>query len=470
MESGQICILAETKPHMRLAILLSGMVAAVPCTAQTIIKVPLSPAKGFALELSVVSRPTFPLASNEDQKALAQQLGLDSFITVMYPHNPRQYYDQELQQNRLDQDKYLKLTANLNYDVELSPAKVLDAETLVLMGQRPNGETVLVADENNNNQLTDDRVITVPATRGSGDLTLQQLPEVHITNLQSLYKGKPRSFSQSLLLKPATPQSLEVVHGQYYVGRVKVGNETMTVGVRNIFPWEIFNTPYTLVRFSDQAATLAFKGWPTPSGKYTTGDTLRLNNKWYTLKEVSPFMDYLTLQESLPPYKYRMQLQKNDALARRGNAWVGKRYPAFAVKDGEKMLTNKAFEGKVVFINFWFQACLPCIAEFDGLGQLAEGLKDNKDFAFLSFTFETPETINEVTKQYGLKFQSFSLPKEQCEKLNFNLPYPVNIIIDKKGVVKKVFVGGHTFKEEATRFIQTGILPHIREELSKPGL
>ncbi len=73
---------------------------------------------------------------------------------------------------------------------------------------------------------------------------------------------------------------------------------------------------------------------------------------------------------------------------------IGKQFPGFFAKNNQT-LNNSTLNGKVVFINFWFELCSPCIAEFEGLNSLYNNFKDQKDFQFISFTFENSERYKE---------------------------------------------------------------------------
>ena len=55
--------------------------------------------------------------------------------------------------------------------------------------------------------------------------------------------------------------------------------------------------------------------------------------------------------------------------------YIGLKYPEFEVKLPDKSsFSNENIINKVVFINFWFASCTPCIEEIEGLNK--KKLKD----------------------------------------------------------------------------------------------
>lgn len=120
---------------------------------------------------------------------------------------------------------------------------------------------------------------------------------------------------------------------------------------------------------------------------------------------------------------------------------IGKPYPAFFIKNETGLLSNKDLYGKIIFVNFWFATCPPCIEEFDAINQLYFKFK-GKQFEIVSFTFENEKKVKEIRKKYNLKYKIFSITKEECERLNFGMGYPTNIILDEKGIIKNLFTGG----------------------------
>ena len=140
-------------------------------------------------------------------------------------------------------------------------------------------------------------------------------------------------------------------------------------------------------------------------------------------------------------------------------ACIGKPYPEFSVFANNKEYSNLNLKGKVVLLNFWFSTCAPCIAEFDDLNKLFEKFNQNKNFEFISFTFENQNIIDSIKKKYDIKYTVFSLSGEECDRLNLQSGFPKTIMIDTAGNIKYISLIG-----QLNNF--TGIIyPLISKEL-----
>jgi len=141
--------------------------------------------------------------------------------------------------------------------------------------------------------------------------------------------------------------------------------------------------------------------------------------------------------------------------------YKGQKLPDFAaIKSGKPTFSNKDFENKVVFINFWFATCEPCIAEIEGLNKMYNLLKDKSNFAFVSFTFDPEETIKSSIKKYNILYKVIHLDRTECNRLNFNNGFPTNIILDKDGYIIFFMVGG-TSLSESTEMVLNLFYPKI---------
>jgi len=113
-----------------------------------------------------------------------------------------------------------------------------------------------------------------------------------------------------------------------------------------------------------------------------------------------------------------------------------------------KTFQMKNLEGKVVVLNFWFTACVPCIREIPALNRLVKEYK-NKEVMFFGITYDNLKTLkSEFLPKYRFDFDIVSDSKSITEM--FSAGYPTTYIIDKNGIVKAVWSGGFIGKEAET--------------------
>jgi thiol-disulfide isomerase/thioredoxin len=147
----------------------------------------------------------------------------------------------------------------------------------------------------------------------------------------------------------------------------------------------------------------------------------------------------------------KVENNKRDAL-------IGTAYPPFNVTLNNKIYSNRSLKGKTVFINFWFAACVPCMAEMDDLDKLFDKFKANKNFEFISFTFDNDSTIAAIKKKYNISYNIFTKSGEECHRLSFQGGFPTSIVIDTAGNIKYV-----SHLAEKADFVNT-VYPVISKE------
>jgi len=137
-----------------------------------------------------------------------------------------------------------------------------------------------------------------------------------------------------------------------------------------------------------------------------------------------------------------------------------------AVSAEGKTYDKDSLLGKITILNFWFESCHPCIAEFKSLNRLYDKFRGNPDFRFLSFTFDEPGTFQKVIKDYHLEFPVISMSERDIHKLIFNLGFPTTVITDKTGKITFIKCGGFNDEEHAGESIDTLFVPEIQRLLS----
>jgi len=137
--------------------------------------------------------------------------------------------------------------------------------------------------------------------------------------------------------------------------------------------------------------------------------------------------------------------------------------PLFSATDiTGKYYDAKRFKNKVIFINFWFLDCPPCIQELKQLSDLYKNYSTNPNVVFISINFyktkdiksfistsDTLEVGGKIRTHYK-KFLSFnnliqypiiSSTDKKIEKLYKIEAWPTSLIIDKKGIIRLINIG-----------------------------
>jgi len=155
--------------------------------------------------------------------------------------------------------------------------------------------------------------------------------------------------------------------------------------------------------------------------------------------------------------------EKNQAIL---DGLIGCRAPDFKVQtmSGET-LSLSALKGKIVVLNFWFIECAPCIAELPALNMLVETYK-GEDVVFIAFARNDSESLNDFRREYDFKYKIVSSVYSPEKKYCMLGGWPTNIVIDKNGIVRKIFTGGYT-DERAKTYSYQELKPLIDEYLLK---
>jgi peroxiredoxin len=126
--------------------------------------------------------------------------------------------------------------------------------------------------------------------------------------------------------------------------------------------------------------------------------------------------------------------------------WIGKPAPDFRYKDinGKEFLLSD-LQGKVVLLNCWFINCSGCRVEYPGLQNLKNRLqKQGKTdkIMLLSLALDGKKELETFLKKMPLDFYHMANASEISQGIYGALGFPTNFIIDQKGIIQHIKMGG----------------------------
>lgn len=143
--------------------------------------------------------------------------------------------------------------------------------------------------------------------------------------------------------------------------------------------------------------------------------------------------------------------------------YIGKPAPPFTLKDrGGRPVSLADFRGKVVLLNFWFSACLPCRAETPDLIKLHDQYKD-RGLAVLGIN--TDRLVmgegQEMFLERFLKTFPIPYPVLMADPTMYrdygNAPVqPISFLVDRAGRVAQIFWGA-----SPGAAFERAVLPHL---------
>jgi peroxiredoxin len=136
----------------------------------------------------------------------------------------------------------------------------------------------------------------------------------------------------------------------------------------------------------------------------------------------------------------------------------------FETIDGE-LLKTEDLKGKVVFYNFSFAVCQPCIAQKEGLKELYKKFASD-DMLFITITFDNNETIRQFQAAHGMQFKVISIETKEIMRHFGVTSYPTNYLVGIDGTIIMKKTGAKSLKT-ASKEVLNEFSPAIKSELQK---
>ncbi len=127
--------------------------------------------------------------------------------------------------------------------------------------------------------------------------------------------------------------------------------------------------------------------------------------------------------------------------------------PDFTVSDGSSTVRLASYRGKVVLVNFWWSQCAPCLEELPSLLQLHH---DDPDLAILAVSIDEDEdSYRQFIARHHVDLITVRDPNQSAPKLFGTDMWPESYLIDRKGIIRRKFVGPADWSDPEIRsFIQ----------------
>ena len=128
------------------------------------------------------------------------------------------------------------------------------------------------------------------------------------------------------------------------------------------------------------------------------------------------------------------------------SSWTGQPAAAVIFRDLQgKEWSTSALIGKVVYLNFWFTGCAPCVKEIPALNALHAKLSSNPDLIMLSLAYDDESKLRDFLKRSPITFPVACISFEVLKKLAMptsSIGFPTHIIIDREGNLLIASTGG----------------------------
>ena len=126
---------------------------------------------------------------------------------------------------------------------------------------------------------------------------------------------------------------------------------------------------------------------------------------------------------------------------------IGETAPDFTVRDGSETVTLHNFRGKVVVLNFWATWCPPCVEEMPSLVNLQSRLKGT-DVTVVAVSIDVDATAyKRFLVDHHVDLLTVRDPDQKAPSLYGSSMWPETYIIDRKGVIRRKFIGAVDWNE-----------------------
>jgi thiol-disulfide isomerase/thioredoxin len=114
----------------------------------------------------------------------------------------------------------------------------------------------------------------------------------------------------------------------------------------------------------------------------------------------------------------------------------------------EEILKISSLKGQLVFVNFWFKSCEPCIEEMPTLVKLSEKYS-KKNVKFINVSTDQKSDLETYIMAHSMPgiLQTYQNREILLDNYAATFGYPMYFLIGKNGNIIKAWTGSYTSKE-----------------------
>ncbi|HXM66862.1 MAG TPA: TlpA disulfide reductase family protein [Candidatus Acidoferrum sp.] len=126
---------------------------------------------------------------------------------------------------------------------------------------------------------------------------------------------------------------------------------------------------------------------------------------------------------------------------------IGNPAPDFTVQDSEHAVTLSQFKGQVVVLNFWATWCAPCVEEVPSLVRMQQRMKA-KGVTVLAVSVDVDDSnYKRFVKDHSVNLLTVRDADQKSNALYGTSKFPETYIIDRRGVMRRKFIGAVDWTE-----------------------
>lgn len=126
---------------------------------------------------------------------------------------------------------------------------------------------------------------------------------------------------------------------------------------------------------------------------------------------------------------------------------IGSAAPDFTVHDSDHTVTLSQLKGQVVVLNFWATWCAPCVEEVPSLVQMQERMKA-KGITVLAVSVDVDDSnYRRFVRDHSVNLLTVRDADQKSNALYGTFKFPETYVIDRKGVVRRKFIGAVDWTE-----------------------